>query len=349
MKIILTLSFFLGLFFSAAHIANATDPSLFLHFPGKDGPGKGKKIVLIAGDEEYRSEEAMPMLGKLLSQHHGFDCTVVFSIDKETGIINPNNQKNIPGLEALDSADLMIISTRFRQLPDDQLAHIGKFLNAGKPVIGLRTATHAFTGSSKFENLKWGEFGLRILGEKWVSHHGKHKVQGCLGVPNPAHANNPILRGVKHAFASSDVYGVIHLMPADKILLRGAVTESLDPSSKPIDGEKNNPMMPLAWLHEYTAPNGSTKGQSFCTTAGAAADLVNADLRRLVVNAAYSLTKLEVPENADVTTVDNYDPSFYGFIRTEGHWPKRALRPASFGLGKSPKADDPANSPKWRY
>ncbi len=289
------------------------------------------------------------MLGKLLSQRHGFDCTVLFSIDAETGTINPNNQNNIPGLEALDSADLMIIATRFRQLPDDQLTHIGKFLNAGKPVIGLRTATHAFTGKAKFENLKWGEFGLKILGEKWISHHGKHKVQGCLGVPEPANASNPILHGVKHAFAVSDVYGVVNLTANDKILLRGAVTESLDPSSKAIDGEKNNPMMPLAWLHEYTAPNDSTKGQSFCTTSGAAADLVNTDLRRLVVNAAYSLTGLEVPAKADVTPVDPYDPSFYGFIRTEGHWPKRALRPADFGLGKSPKADNPAKSPKWRY
>ena len=291
----------------------------------------------------------MPMLGKILSQRHGFDCTVLFSIDPETGTINPNNQNNIPGLEALDSADLMIISTRFRQLPDDQLAHIGKFLNAGKPVIGLRTATHAFTGKATFENLKWGEFGLKILGEKWVSHHGRHKVQGCLGVTESANGNNPILRGVKSAFAVSDVYGVIHLTPSDKILLRGAVTETLDPTSKPIEGEKNSPMMPLAWLHEYTSPNGKTKGQSFCTTAGAAADFVNADLRRLVVNAAYSLTGIEVPANSDVATVDNYDPSFYGFIKTKNHWPKRALRPASFGLGKSPKADDPAKSPKWRY
>lgn len=345
----LTLAFILSLFFAATHIASATDPALFLHFAGKKGPGKGKKIVLVGGDEEYRSEESLPMLGKLLSQRHGFNCTVLFSIDSETGTINPNNQGNIPGLEALDTADLMIIATRFRQLPDAQFAHIGKFLNAGKPVIGLRTATHAFTGKGKFENLKWEEFGLKILGEKWVSHHGKHKVQGCLGVPETANADNPILNGVKHLFAVSDVYGVVNLTSNDRILLRGAVTESLDPNSKTIDGGKNNPMMPLAWLHEYTAPNGSIKGQSFCTTSGAAADLVNADLRRLVVNAAYSLTGLKVPANADVAPVDSYDPSFYGNIRTEGHWPKRALRPANFKLGKSPKANDPAKSPKWRY
>ncbi|MFK5924064.1 MAG: ThuA domain-containing protein [Verrucomicrobiota bacterium] len=349
MKNLCTLLCSLGLLFSAVLSASATDPALFLHFPAKDGPGKGKKIVLVGGDEEYRSEESLPMLGKILSQRHGFDCTVLFAIDAKTGTINPNNQNNIPGLEALDSADLMIIATRFRQLPDDQLAHIGKFLNAGKPVIGLRTATHAFTGAAKFENLKWGQFGLKILGEKWVNHHGKHKVQGCRAVPETANADNPILNGAKHAFAVSDVYGVVNLTADDKILLRGAVTESLDPTSKTIEGDKNKPMMPLAWLHTYTAPNGSSKGQSFCTTSGAAADLVNTDLRRLVINAAYSLTGLTVPAMADVTLVDPYNPSFYGFIRTEGHWPKRALRPTDFGLGKTTVADDPKGTPKWRY
>lgn len=317
---------------------------LFLHFPGK-----GKKIVLVSGDEEYRSEESLPMLGKILSQRHGFDCTVLFAIDPETGILNPNNVNNIPGLEALDSADLMIIATRFRQLPDDQFAHIGKFLNAGKPVIGLRTATHAFTGKAEFENLKWSEFGLKILGEQWVNHHGKHKVQGGRAVIEKNHADNPILHGVKDIFTVSDVYEVIHLSPGDKILLRGAVTESLDPASTPVAGEKNHPMMPLAWLHGYTSPNGTATGQAFCTTAAAAVDLVNEDLRRLIVNAAYSLTGLEVPAKADVTFVDPFDPSFYGFRSEENFWPNRALHPADFGLGKSPKANHPPQTPNWKY
>ncbi len=340
MKAILTLA--LTLLAIAPPLRAADD--LFLHFPGK-----GKKIVLVSGDEEYRSEESLPMLGKILSQSHGFDCTVLFAIDPETGTLNPNNVHNIPGLEALDSADLMIIATRFRQLPKEQYAHIGQFLNAGKPVIGLRTATHAFTGKAEFENLKWADFGLEILGEQWVNHHGKHKVQGGRAVIEKAHADNPILQGVEDIFTLSDVYGVIHLSPDDQILLRGAVTESLDPASKPVAGGKNDPMMPLAWLHRYTAPNGTTKGQAFCTTAGAAVDLLSEDLRRLIVNAAYFLTEREVPAKADVSFVDPYDPSFYGSRREENFWQNRALRPADFGLGKSPKAVHPPKMPKWRY
>jgi len=93
-------------------------------YPGGDGPGAGYKVVLIAGDEEYRSEEAMPMLGKLLSVRHGFECVVLFSIDAETGAIDPEEQTNIPGLEALADADRMVIATRFRELPDGQTKHI---------------------------------------------------------------------------------------------------------------------------------------------------------------------------------------------------------------------------------
>src|SRR5207244_5475542 len=114
-------------------------------YSGGDGPGKGKHVVLVSGDEEYRSEEALPQLGKILAKHHGFRCTVLFAIDPKTGEINPNIS-NIPGLEALKSADLMIIATRFRHLPDEQMQHLADYIEAGKPIIGMRTATHAFAG-----------------------------------------------------------------------------------------------------------------------------------------------------------------------------------------------------------
>ena len=108
------------------------------------GHAKGKNIVLISGDEEYRSEESMPELAKILSTYHGFHCTVLFAINPKDGTIDPNYLSNIPGLEALDSADLMVILTRFRDLPDDQMKHIVDYVESGKPIVGIRTATHAF-------------------------------------------------------------------------------------------------------------------------------------------------------------------------------------------------------------
>ena len=112
-------------------------------FEGDSGPGRGKHIVLVSGDEEYRSEEGLPQLAKILARRHGFKCTVLFAIDRKDGTINPIQADNIPGLEALDTADLLVLLTRFRDLPDDQMQYIVDYVEAGKPVIGLRTATHA--------------------------------------------------------------------------------------------------------------------------------------------------------------------------------------------------------------
>src|SRR5947209_14524726 len=124
----------------AAAPTEAADP--WVVYEGGDGPGKGKHIVLVSGDEEYRSEEALPQLAKILATRHGFKCTVLFAIDSKDETINPNKNNNIPGLEALDKADLMVIFTRFRNLPDEQMKHIVDYVEAGKPIVGLRTATH---------------------------------------------------------------------------------------------------------------------------------------------------------------------------------------------------------------
>src|SRR5271168_726284 len=171
-RIACLLSLFAFLFGPTAML-RAAEP--FLVFQPQ-GHVKGKNIVLISGDEEYRSEESLPQLAKILSTYHGFHCTVLFAINPKDGTINPNQNDNIPGLEALDSADLMIIFTRFRNLPDEQMKHVADFLESGKPLIGLRTATHAFAipkgktySRYDWNNKEWdGGFGRQVLGETWV-------------------------------------------------------------------------------------------------------------------------------------------------------------------------------------
>jgi putative heme-binding domain-containing protein len=329
---------------------NAMAAESWLTLPGKDGPGKGKKIVLISGDEEYRSEEALPMLAKILSQRHGFDCTVHFALDPQTGLIDSNNQNNIPGLEQLDNADLMIIATRFRELPDDQMKHVVDFINAGKPVIGLRTATHAFSYSKHkdspyvdwgFSSSKWpGGFGQQILGETWINHHGHHGKEATRGVVNEKQKDNPVLRGVSDVFGPTDVYGIKNLTPDAKILLYGQVVTGLKPSDAAVEGEKNKPMMPLAWLKDYHAPSGKA-GRAFCTTMGASIDFASEGLRRLIVNAAYDLTGLadKIPAENNVEVVGKFEPSFFGSKSNE-YWKEKALKPADFAL----QADKPGRS-----
>jgi type 1 glutamine amidotransferase len=312
----------------ACGFASAEDP--WITFAGGDGPGKGKHIVLVSGDEEYRSEEALPQLAKILSQHHGFQCTVVFAIDPNDGTINPN-VSNIPGLEALDGADLMIIATRFRDLPDEQMKHIADFVEAGKPIVGLRTATHAFNikdgktyADYSFRSKNWdGGFGRQVLGETWISHHGKHKSEAARGILVKEEASNPILRGLKDGdvFAPSDVYGVTLPLPGDsKPIVLGQVVAGMKFDDPPLEGKKNDPMMPIAWTKTYKAPKSGKIGRAFATTTGAATDLAYEGTRRLIVNGAYWAVGLEdkIPEKSNVDLVGEYNPtmfSFGGFIK----------------------------------
>ncbi|HZX74865.1 MAG TPA: hypothetical protein VFE57_10605, partial [Cyclobacteriaceae bacterium] len=201
----------------------------WLTFEGKPNM---PRVVLVSGDEEYRSEEALPQLAKILATRHGFNCTVLFAQDpQKPGIINPNYAQNIPGLENLKIADLMIIFTRFRALPDKQMQYIDDYLKSGKPVIGIRTATHAFNFSkidsaSKFKHYgnyytsddAWKEgFGRLVLGEHWVAHHGKHKQQSTRGVVAAGMEKHPILQGIGSGeiWGSTDVYAVRLPLPND--------------------------------------------------------------------------------------------------------------------------------------
>jgi hypothetical protein len=296
----------------------------WINFQGHDGPGKGKKIVLVSGDEEYRSEEALPQLAKILSRHHGFDCVVTFSVDPETGTINPNLPTNMPGVQALESADLMILLTRFRDPPPDQMKYFIDYFNAGKPIIGLRTATHAFQiKSGPNRKYSWdskipgweGGFGRQILGETWISHHGDHKKQSTRGLVAAGMENCPVVRGCGDIWVPTDVYGVRLPLPGDsKPLILGEVLSGMNPTDGPVKGRKNDPMLPVAWIKTYKGENGQV-GRVFNTTMGSAVDFQNESLRRLIVNATYWCLGAEdnIPAKADVDIVGEYRPTDFGF------------------------------------
>lgn len=293
-------------------------------YPGGDGPGAGHKVVLVAGDEEYRSEEAMPMLGKLLSVRHGFECVVLFSIDAETGAIDPEEQTNIPGLEALDDADLMVIATRFRELPDEQMKHIVDYVESGRPIVGLRTATHAFSYQRNpdspyahwhFRSESWpGGFGQQVLGDTWINHHGRHGQESTRGVVAPGAADHPILRGVHDVWGPTDVYGLRNLGDDANVLLLGAVLAGMSPDDPPVEGPKNDPMVPIAWTRSYTGAGGKT-ARVFTTTMGASTDFESEGLRRLLVNAVYWGLGMEdrIPERSDARVVGAYEATDFGF------------------------------------
>jgi type 1 glutamine amidotransferase len=286
------------------------------------GKAKGKNIVLISGDEEYRSEEMLPQLARILSTHHGFHCTVLFAINPKDGTIDPDRLDNIPGLEALDSAGLLVILTRFRDLPDDQMKHIVDYINSGKPIVGLRTATHAFQlkGSPTYARYSWnspdGGFGRMVLGETWIKHHGQHGKQSTRGVLNPKQTTHPILSGIHDGelWSTTDVYEVRIPLPGDSnVLVLGEALAGMEQDSSPATGAVNDPMMPIAWVKTYTGSSGRPS-RVFATTLGTSQDLLIEADRRLFVNACYWALGMEgqIRAKANVSLVGEYHPRPFG-------------------------------------
>jgi hypothetical protein len=320
----------ISLILTAGIALPAEPPGPWLVLEGTEGPGKGKHIVLVSGDEEYRSEEALPQLAKILAKHHGFKCTVLFAIDAKDGTINPNQRDNIPGLENLKTADLMVVFLRFRDLPDAQMKYIVEYVESGRPVAGLRTATHAFDvkEGKTYANYSWksktwdGGFGRQVLGETWISHHGQHGKQSTRGILAKDQENHPILKGIKDGdvWGPTDVYGVRLPLPGDsKPLVRGQVLEGMQATDKPVTGTQNEPMMPVAWVKTYKTESGKP-GRAFATTMGASQDLQSEGLRRLLVNACYWAVGLEekIPAKSNVEIVGDYKPNpfkFGGFVK----------------------------------
>lgn len=313
----------------------AADP--WIVYTGFDGPGKGKHIVLVSGDEEYRSEEAIPQLAKILAKHHGFKCTALFAIDLKDGMINPNQRDNIPGLEALQTADLLVLALRFRDLPDDQMKLLVDYVESGRPIIGLRTSTHAFNikAGKKFarygyNSKEWdGGFGRQVLGETWISHHGQHGKQSTRGIVAKDMEAHPILRGIKDGdvWGPTDVYGVRLPLPGDsKPLVLGQVLQGMKPTDEPVAGPKNDPMMPVAWTKTYTGADGKT-ARIFATTMGASQDLLSEGTRRLLVNACFWTLGMDkqIPEKTNVEIVGEFKPTPFKFngytkgLRPEDH------------------------------
>lgn len=305
---------------------------LWVEYVGTRGAGVGKHIVLLAGDEEYRSEEALPQLARILAERHGFRCTVLFSLN-EKGEIDPNSHSRQPGLDRLSSADLCIMMLRFRTWPDEDMRHFVDFWRAGKPIIALRTSTHAFDypaeSTSAYKRFGWrggewsGGFGRMILGETWISHWGNHGTQATRGILESAQKQHPVLRGVGTLFGTTDVYEAAP--PSDAtILARGEVVEGMLPGDPAARGRKktargaeqdlNDPMMPIVWTRNVFNENERTN-RILTVTMGSATDFLDENLRRLLVNGAYWLTGLEsrLPDRADVGLVGEYRPSPFGF------------------------------------
>jgi len=315
----------------------ATADQKWMAYQPPEGKANGKKIVFIAAGWEYRAEEGLTMLAKILSQKHGFNCTVLFAINKEDGTIDPNTADNIPGIEMLDTADMLVMLGMDLELPDSQMKHFVQYVESGKPILAFRCTVLAFKNleerGSPYANYDTrsstgsGGFGGLILGETWRGHHGHHAVESTRGLVNGRNRNHPILKGVSgDIWGPTDVYQVDKLPDDAVVLAYGQVLKGMQPDDPP---NFHKPVMPMVWAWERPANFG--KARVVTSTIGASEDLASEDLRRIIVNGVYWCLGMEdkIAEKSDVDYVDPYEPSAFGRNKF-----RKGLSPEDYALGK---------------
>lgn len=307
-----------------------------LVFEGTSGPGKGRHIVFLAGDHEYRSEESLPALARILAQRQGFKCTVLFNIEPASGEITAGNS-HMPGLEALDTADLAVVFLRFQNFPAADMKHFDDYLQRGGPVVGLRTATHGFkipkdapfakhSYDYKGTDYELG-FGHQVLGQTWVGHYGKNHAQSTRISIVPDKATHPILRGVKDIWVH--VGGYVGKPVDGEILTLAQPLNGMTPTS-PADETK--PPMPSEWTRTYKTANGKT-GRVFTTLYGTSEDITNEGYRRLVLNGCLWAVGLEdkITPTLDYAFVGPFQPNTFG-----GGRHARGIKPEMYAALDSP-------------
>ena len=306
-------------------------------YEGTEGIGVGKHIVFIASDHEYRGEETLPALARLMAKHYGFKCTVIFGIDPADGTVKPGSS-DIAGLEVLREADLMVIFLRFINMPDEEMQHFVDYVDRGGPILGLRTSTHSFKipPDRKFYSYDFrypGEenrmgFGRQVLGETWVTHYGRNHVQSSILALEQDNKEHPVLRGVKDVHTQCGGY-TANPIEGSSILARGIILHGMDMDA-PVDTSKE--LMPVAWVREYQSKS-SKAARIFCTTQGASEDILNEGFRRMLVNAHLWCLGMEdaiKPENK-VDLVGPYHPTTYKF---EGY--RQGVKPADLAGWDTP-------------
>ena len=278
---------------------------------------KPPHIVFVIGDEEYRSEESMPMLADIAKRELDAKVTLCFSVDS-LGYADPNRSDHIEGLQALESADLMVIFTRFRALPTHERKYITDYVESGKPIIGFRTSTHAFLYKEdsilKYMNQEWP---TKVFGQQWITHHG-HFEDG-----NRPLTAVSIVEGQKSAilngFSPFDAYSWLYHVDGGEWKLYGdskplLIGRSLKSNHEMKGNLDRFPLTnPVAWTKTYTGSSG-IPAKVFFTTLGHSYDWKNENMRRLAMNGIYWALELDVPANgANVDFVFPYSPNNSGF------------------------------------
>ena len=274
-------------------------------------------VVFVTGDEEYRSEESMPMLARILERDHDVRVACAYSV-AEDGTVDPNESVRMVGLEAVEEADLVVLFTRFRRWEEADAKRLVDYAASGKPLVGFRTSTHAFKypDDHPLRHLN-DEWSRAVFGQRWITHHG-HFDDGKKPLTavtlTPAKEVHPILRGVEPFGAFSWLYHVEgggDTLEGEDVrrLLWGSAQRS-GHVDRGRDG-RFAPVNPVAWTK--TSPAG---GRVFFTTLGHPFDFRAESMRRVSIQGIlWALgAEDEIPaEGVPAAFASPYDPRPSGF------------------------------------
>ena len=233
---------------------------------------KRPRVVFISAESEYKAAESCLGFAHELEMKYGLNCEILQGSITKRG----KDRNYISGMEALSKADLVLVFVRRRAFQAEQMKYLRDYVERGKPVIGLRTASHAFDTHGKAPNghVEWRNFDAEVLGGNYHGHYGRGPVTT---VTEGGAKGHPILAGVRMPFASiGSLYEVSPLSRSAKWLLTGTI-----PNKEP---------EPVAWTNTYK------KSRVFYTSLGHPDDFKNPQFRRLLINAVFWAMDKPVPK-----------------------------------------------------
>ncbi len=234
---------------------------------------KRPRAVIISAEREYKAALSMPVFADQLQRRYGFHCDIVQGNAGDDEI----DRNYIAGMEELAQADLAVVFVRRRAFAADQMKYLRHYLDKGGPLIGLRTASHAFDTRGKVSNghADWRKFDPEVLGGNYHGHYGsgvETTVTAAVGA-----SKHPILKEVELPFTSvASLYKAKPLEDSATELLRGSI-----PGAEP---------EPVAWTHSYG------KSRVFYTSLGHLKDFENRQFRRMLINAAFWAIGQDAPK-----------------------------------------------------
>jgi putative membrane-bound dehydrogenase-like protein len=213
------------------------------------------KVCLVSGSLEYKSDDSLAAFQRYLETHYPTQCTRAFR----------KTDDELPGLENLDTCDVMLLFTRRLTISGEQLERVKKYCRSGKPIVAVRTASHAFQN--------WLALDKEILGGNYQGHYKEGPVAQVSVVEKAK--GHPILADVEPFQSVGSLYKNTGVAADAELLLLGTIPGHTEP---------------IAWTRIH---NG---GRVFCTSLGHPQDFKNVNFQRLLANALFWTAKRQPPE-----------------------------------------------------